>query len=281
MPARGRMQLICSALLGTLVISCAAPPIYVVAPPAPRAEQEQRGGQQAEQPPVEEQVPAERPPMVVLQPPVAAQPGPASQGGGGVAQVPNPGSQPRQPTEGQRRPSGNAPGVKHGIPQKGSDLNDSDNWKQSVQDACANAGVRDSDCLTLDIRVVKKDKGKEITIDNPGSGYKDVDPRQYSSCEVTSINPPPPQQGGPKLVSVGTTIKVKITCIPDDPEPQGNVVQPDKAGLQGESTDTSNHQLSTDKGKITKQGGSGQADTSQQHSGKKQDNTGMQNGSGG
>jgi hypothetical protein len=289
MPAQGRMQLICSALLGALVISCAAPPIYVVAPPAPRAEQEQRGGQQAEQPPVEEQVPAEqqpaeRPPVVVLQPPVVAQPGPASQGGGGVAQVPNPGSQPRQPTGGQQRPSGNAPGVRHDIPKIGnSDLSESDGWTQGMQDACTNVGLRDSDCPTFDIQVFTKDNGKETHINNPGPNYGTP---PFSSCPVKSIDPRPPQQGGPKLVSAGTVIKVTVVCIPVESnagtkDPQGNVVQPDKADLQGGSTDTSNHQLSTDKSKITKQGGSGQADTSQQHSGKKQGKTGTQNGSGG
>ena len=268
MSARRRTQLICSAMFGALVISCAAPPVYVVAPPAPQAQQEQRGGEQAEQAPVEQQPQAEQqqrppveqqqpaqPPVVVLPPPVVSQPGPASQGGGAVGQVPDPGSQSRQPTGGQRRPSGNAPGVRHDIPKEGdSDLSESDNWKQSMHDACADAGVRDSDCPTFDIQVFAN--GKRIL--NPGTDYRDADPPQYDSCLVKSINPPSPQQGGPKLVSAGSVIKVKVVCNPVDPK----------------------QQLSTDS-KTTTQGGSGQAGTSQQPPDKKQGKKSTKNGSGG
>jgi hypothetical protein len=283
MPARGRMQLVCSALLGALAITCAASPS---ASPAPRAEQEQRGGEQAEQPPVEQQQPAQ-PPVVVLQPPVVAQPGPASQGGGGVAQVPNPGSEPRRPTGGQRRPSGNAPGVRHEIPavKNKSDLAQSDDWKQQMMNACADVGVRDSDCPTFDIQVFSKDKaGKEIGIKNPGPNYGDGDSPQYTACTVTSMNPRSPQDGGPKLVSPGTVIKVKVVCTPDDTaqnntEGQQSGVQQDKTNPQSGSANTSEQQPNTGNGKITEHDGSGQAGPSQQQSVKKQGKKSTENGS--
>jgi hypothetical protein len=291
MPTRGQKQLICSALLGALVMSCAAPPVYVVAPPAPRAEHEQRGGQQAEQAPVEQQQPAEqqqppveqqqplqRPPVVVVQPPVVSQPGPASQGGGGVAQVPDPGSQQRQPTGGQRRPSGNAPGVRHDIPAVNtSDLADSDNWTQQMQDACAEVGVHDSDCPTFDIRVFKKDKtGKETAIHNPGPGYGSA----YDSCPVKSINPQPPNQGGPKLVSAGTVIRVKVVCIPADTNQNNTKDQLSVVQQDNTPSNTPKQQSNTGNNK-NKQDGSGQTGTSQQQSGKKQGKISTESGSGG
>ena len=266
MSARRRTQLICSAMFGALVISCAAPPVYVVAPPAPQAQQEQRGGQQAEQAPVEQQPPAEQqqpppveqqqpaqPPVVVLQPPVVSQPGPASQGGGVVARVPG-GSQSRQTTGGQQRPSGNAPGVGHNLPNIGADYRDKNAWENNQRQECKKAlGPGHDNCVTLHYQWFTMNGPGELdtthAIGDPTPNYANKD--KYGSCTAEDINPP---DDGPPVPS-GTTIAIKIGCIPADQDQNGATTQ------NGTTTQTTGEQ----------QGGNNQqAGTNSQFSNKQQ-----------
>ncbi len=214
MAARWRTQLMCSALLGALAISCGAPPISGQAPPAPRDAQQQTGGQQGE---VEQQPPAEEqsPPAEQQSPPAEQQRGPASQGSDGSVQAPDSERPPKQSTGGQWRPSGNAPGVGHSIPAVNqSDYQDRDSWEKSQHKECIKAlGPGNDNCVTLRYQWFKEDESGDLNTAQP---IRDPTPnyRNYESCTVRYINPPSDHPVPPH-----TVITIKIGCYAPETEP--------------------------------------------------------------
>lgn len=180
---RRRAALIWSAVLGVLVSSCGAPSVFAVTP-APQGAQQQPAAQQPR---------------------------------GGLAQVAEPGRKVPDSAPVQRRPSGNSPGVAHELPRaNGSDLSGQRDWERQRDIACMEAVGR-SDCLKFDINVFETEGGKEMPIRSPGPDYGAGYSPAYSECPVTNIDPPNSKDGGPKYVSPGTTIAVKVVCIPAEP----------------------------------------------------------------
>jgi hypothetical protein len=190
MHARGpRTRLICSALLGALVISCGGPPVSVVAP-APRAAPE------PETAPAQEEGGLARAPEPA-QNSSRSQNGTQSQGGtrsGG--------------TSSSGRAGGLPPGVGHELPTLDRDLDQLQDWKNSLDNDCTDAGLK-AGCLHLDLKVYKSDRSTQI--DNPGPDYGQGDNPKYSECKVFSINPASSQNG---KIPAGSTITVKISCTP-------------------------------------------------------------------
>lgn len=190
MSARGRgVPLICSALLGTLVISCGGPSEPAVPPTAPPLQ-------------------------------AAQEPSTAPEREGGDAQASDPGQE-RARSEGDARSQGDArspgrrggapPGVGHDLPNLGSDLAQKQQWHESIDGECAEAGLEPR-CLTLDLKVYKEDEQGKTPIPNPGPNYRDDN--EFSECRVTAMDPLSRNDGGPEKVPAGSTITVEITCIP-------------------------------------------------------------------
>ncbi len=184
MSARGRgVPLICSALLGTLVISCGGPSEPAVPPTAPPLQ-------------------------------AAQEPSTAPEREGGDAQASDP-AQERARSEGDARSSGRRggapPGVGHDLPNLGSDLAQKQQWHESIDGECAEAGLEPR-CLTLDLKVYKEDEQGKTPIPNPGPNYRDDN--EFSECRVTAMDPLSRNDGGPEKVPAGSTITVEITCIP-------------------------------------------------------------------
>lgn len=193
-----RAPLICSVLLGVLVISCGGPPVGVAAPPQAQPAVQQQGGlQEAPLPPEEQAAPP--PPVVLPPPPPRAAPPPPP------AAAPAPRA--AEPPPIQRRPSGNAPGVKHELPTEGeSDYSDENDWLQSMDKACIDA-VGEKGCL----RFVYNFSDGTRKISDPGSDYANADPRKYDFCEVDNINP---STGVGKRVPAGSMVTITIVCTP-------------------------------------------------------------------
>jgi hypothetical protein len=208
MSARGlRAPLICSALLGTLMISCGGPPIYVVVPtppaaPAPgaltapeagTAPEPQGGLAQAQQP-----APAAEPPPL----PKAAPPQAPAQ---------------KEPDSGPThwRARGAPPGVKFELPTIGSDYNQESAWKKKLYENCHHTVGTGGDCPKFDYRFYKRNSqgGKGSSISDLKSNYEDSG--KYESCEVSRMNP---MSGKGKYVEAGSTIIIEILCTPVEPD---------------------------------------------------------------
>lgn len=200
MSARGqRARLICSALLGVLVISCGAPPVSI-APVAGNAK-----GPTADD---------------GVEGPTAAS------RAGGSAQAAGQGQEPTDSTGGtgaddtapsSGRPDGAPPGVEHDIPNRDDDLKNEQDWIRRIKINCADAGREahvhlEDNCLMLDLQAYKKD-GTRIT-PTPPSDYKEDDDREYDRCFVKKMDPLSRGDGGLGKIQAGTVIKVTIECIP-------------------------------------------------------------------
>lgn len=203
MPARGlRTPLICSALLGALVISCGGPPVYVVAPapvPPQAAALEssdaaaQEGGGLADVAP--------RAPAPEAAPPPAprAAPAPAPQSPPAAEQ------QAPQPPPAQRRPAGVPVGVRApDIPDDGNQL-DKGQWDLQIADACKR-GDRDYGprCLGVDYRFLDEN-GKRIGDPGP-QDYEGLYGGLYYSCKIDRT------PDDDEYMTLGAKILVVSTC---------------------------------------------------------------------
>ncbi len=259
-----RTQLICAAMLGALLISCGAPPVSAVAPPAPQGAQAPAA---EPQPQAEREQPAEQAPAGAQNPgaqnPAAAEPGPASRPRGGLAQAAEPGSKAQVPDGVQRRPSGNAPGVGHGIPQESkSDYADKADWEKAQRQACRDALGRGHDnCVTLRYQWFKEDESGNLDLNAP---IHDPTPNysNYDSCLVRHIDPP----NDGSLVPPNTRITIQIGCYSPDTQPPDQQ-QPgsdqNKTGTQNGST-TSGQQPDSVTNDTSKPSKSHQSGTSRQ-----------------
>lgn len=219
MSARGRTQLICSVLLGSLAISCSAPPVHGAPQPVPQDAQQQvddqqpvRGGEQQvpDQPalaepqqPVEQQQPAEH----QQQPPRAAQPEP------GTA------NQSKPSTGVQSRPSGDPPGINNSLPTITADYAQKADWEKSRRKACKDAlGPGHDNCITFQYQWFEETEpgkfGTGHAISDPTPDYQDP---PYATCQVEKMNPP---SGHP--VPAGTVITIKIGCSPPRQQAQSD-----------------------------------------------------------
>lgn len=191
MSAQGRRaSLICSVLLGALLISCGGPSEPAVPPTAP--------------------------PLRAAQEPSTA---PEPEGGDGQATDPG---QERARSQGDARSSGRRggapPGVGHELPNLGSDLAQKQQWDESIDAACDEAGLEPR-CLRLDLKVYKEDQQGKTPIPNPGPNYRDDN--EYSDCLVTNMDPLSRKDGGPEKVPTGSIITVEIACIPVESDETG------------------------------------------------------------
>ncbi len=177
-----RVPLVYSALLGALVISCASPPVYVIAPapaaapapaPAPQDAPSPHGGLQGE---VQEAAPPLEPQAV---PPPEPQVIPAPQA------IPAPAAPPG-------RPGGAPPGTEQ-VTVPGGKVS-LDEWKDRLAEACDKAHAGQS-CLKLDINYRDKE-GNQL----PKKG-------RYTNCEVESQKP---QIGVHK--PVGSPVHLEVSC---------------------------------------------------------------------
>lgn len=248
MAARERCSsLVCSVLLGVLLISCGAPSSSGAAPapgagsvpgdaappagpdgavPAPEGglaavpEAAVEGGDAGE--PGARQVGVAGEPAA---PEGGGVPGPPE---GGVAAAPDParnGGAPGAPggvVPG--RPRGLPPGVGHDLPDLSSDLAQKDQWRERLDSRCREAGVEPG-CLKLDVTAFEVDaSGNRTQIPEPSTNYREDDTR-YGECTVDDMDPLSPADGGPEKVPAGTTIKVTVVCTlnaPDEANPPGD-----------------------------------------------------------
>lgn len=183
-----RAPFIFSALLGALVISCASPPVDVVAPapaaapaPAPQDAPPPRGGlQEAQAPEV---------PRAVTPPAPQAIPAPAAPPAQAPVVPPKVAPAPAAPPG---RPGGAPPGTEIvTVPGGNVPL---DEWKGDLADACNKAHAGQS-CLRLDINY--RDK----------HGNKLPKNRTYTNCEVESQKP---QMGARKPVH--SSVHLEVSC---------------------------------------------------------------------
>jgi hypothetical protein len=206
-----RVPLIFSALLGALVISCASPPVYVVAPApaaAPLDAPAPRGGLQEARAPAEPQ--AVTPPAPQVIPAPAVPPAQAPVAPPKAAPVAPPG-----------RPGGAPPGTEMvTVPGGNVPL---DEWKDGLAQACDKAHAGQS-CLKLDINYKDKDGNKL-----PKKGT-------YTNCEVESQKP---QMGAHKPVD--SSVHLEVSC--DAPAEQDT-----SDGSKSTGTGTGTHPDTTSKG---------------------------------
>lgn len=291
MPATGvemstwrRTQFICSALLGALVVTACGGPPGEVAPAQQHAHEQPAAQQQpaAQEQSVGQQQPAEQEQSAGQQP-TGQQPGGASRPKGGLAQAAESGKA-QESTRGQRRPSGNAPGVGHKIPDLNSDLDGSGGWQGSLDGECLDADLEPG-CLTLDLKVYKKGQKGQVPIPNPGPDY---DYGVYTECPVVDMNPKSPTDGGPKKVPAKTAIRVTIVCAPaqsdqTNPPDQQPGAEPDDASTKTGSngSDASGQQPQTNKNKSGTQSESSQTGTSEEQPDTEKGNSGTESGYGG
>ena len=229
MPAQGRrVPMICSALLGALVISCGGPPVYVLAPAAAPAPQ---GGLQQAAPPVPVQAaPRQQAPEAVAPPAPRAAP-----------QVPAPGQRP-DPGPEQGRAGGRPPGIRApDIPLAPRSL-DKQEWFDAIDKFCGDSGPR---CVRVEFIFYQNDQS--------GKRHQINEPSDYSNCDVTKRRTPPGQ-----YMELGSSFIVEVTCPPDDSAATG--MQP---GNNTSGTQPGNNTLGTQpgnknmKGKTSAPGGPG------------------------
>jgi hypothetical protein len=210
-----RVPLIYSALLGALVISCASPPVYVVAPaPAPAAQDASapRGGLQGEV----QEAPAPLEPQAVTPPAPQAIPAPAVPPAQAPVAPPKAVPAPAAPPG---RPGGAPPGTELvTVPGGNVPL---DEWKDRLAKACDKAEASQS-CLKLDINY-KDNDGNKL----PRNGT-------YANCEVESQKP---QIGAHK--PVGSSVHLEVSC--DAPAEQNTSDGSKGADAGHRSDDTKNH----------------------------------------
>ncbi|MGH3985085.1 MAG: hypothetical protein ACRDST_20960 [Pseudonocardiaceae bacterium] len=259
MSAQGpRTPLICSALLGALVISCAGPPADVAAPaPAPPqvavlesrdAPAQERGLTEiAPRAPAPEAVP---PPA----PAPRAAPAPAGQSPP-AAQQKAPESPPAQ-----RRPAGVPVGVRApDIPDDGNQL-DKGQWDREIAKACKGHKPR---CLGVDYRFLDEN-GKRIG--DPGPQDDDgLYGGLYYSCEIDRT------PNDDEYMRLGDKILVVTTCKKDEsstsstsdesgePAQQtGNEENAEDDTTERGDTNTPGQQSNDQKGEISTEDGSGE-----------------------
>jgi hypothetical protein len=180
---RPRIPLICSALLGVLVISCGGPPVYVVAPvpaAAPQVSlQQPQGGLQEAAPPAPVQ--AAPPPLA---PEALAPPAPRAAPPAAPAELPPPAVAPPAPP---RRPGGAPPGTERvTLPGGQVPLRQ---WLSGMDSACQGAHYQPG-CLNLNKNF------------NPKKG-----PHPPDKCTVDSQSP---DMG--KKVTTSTRVTLNIEC---------------------------------------------------------------------
>ena len=188
-----RVPLICSALLGALVVSCGGPPIYEVAPPAPAAEPAPapapQGGLQGQPEPVQVAPPVQAAPSapVVIPAPAAPPPAPLA---------PAPATRPPVPVTG--RPGGASPLVELSDAGKFAD------WKKQQSKFCAQAGYS-----SLEPGCVRIQKNHVDQDDNPIQG-------KYKNCDDGNVSTPDPAASvdGKDYIKAGTEVTVKFRCDP-------------------------------------------------------------------
>jgi hypothetical protein len=194
-----RMPLICSALLGALVVSCGGPPVYVVAPPAPAAAPApapqggvQGGFEDAPPPPVQA-----APPVQEASPAPVVAPAPAA---------PAPATRPPAPVSG--RPGGASSLVELSDAANGGTL---EAWRDQQVKACAQAGY-----LTLEPGCVRIQKEHFDQDGNPIQG-------RHKKCDDGTVKAPESTEGpdGKQYIRAGTTVTVNFTCDPADKDNSG------------------------------------------------------------
>ncbi len=201
MSIRGRhAPLICSALLGALVMSCGGSPVSAIPPePVPQAAQESA--------PIQEEL---------AQAPESAQEGARTDSGArsqGGAQPESSartqgGARPESGTPLSGRPGGAPPGVGHELPEVEDDLDKERTWSNTIAEECDKVHL-EPDCLTLDVNVYAEDGQRKKQIKNPGPDYRDDN--VYDWCEITAINPPTEDN---KKIPAYSTVIVEVTCTP-------------------------------------------------------------------
>jgi hypothetical protein len=185
-----RLPLICSVLLGALVVSCARPPAYLVAPPAPAAA------------PAPVSVPAPQGGLQEPEPVQAAPPAPA------VAPAPPPLApapitRPPSPVSG--RPGGASSLVEL------SDAGTLNTWRNPQSQFCAQAGYPSLEprCVHIQRNYFDQD-GKPIQ-----DGHK--------NCNDGTVNRPESagEVDGKTYIKAGTTVTVDFTCESAEDNPDG------------------------------------------------------------
>ncbi len=196
------IQLICSALLCALVISCEGPPVSVVAPVPAAAPAPQGGLQEAAPPPPVQAAPAPLAPDAVSPPAPRAAPAPAPV----AAPPPVPAKPPVAavpPAPPARR--GGAPPETELVTLPGGQIPLED-WLSAMDSACQDAHYQ-TGCLNL------------IKNFSPKNG-----PHPADQCKVKSQSP-----GIGKHVTTSTPVTLNIKCP-----------QPDGSGASGNHNDPNN-----------------------------------------
>lgn len=196
------VQLICSALLCALVISCEGPPVSVVAPVPAAAPAPQGGLQEAAPPPPVQAAPAPLAPDAVSPPAPRAAPAPAPV----AAPPPVPAKPPVAavpPAPPARR--GGAPPETELVTLPGGQIPLED-WLSAMDSACQDAHYQ-TGCLNL------------IKNFSPKNG-----PHPADQCKVKSQSP-----GIGKHVTTSTPVTLNIKCP-----------QPDGSGASGNHNDQNN-----------------------------------------
>lgn len=242
-----RTLLICSALLGALVISCGGPPADVAAsaPVPPQVavlesrdapEQERGLAEVAPRAPAPRAAPAPVP--APQSPPAAEQRAP-------------------EPPPAQRRPAGVPVGIRSPDIPKDNDPLNKDQWDDKIAEACERAGLDDQPrCLGVDYRFVD-DNGNEI--DDPGP-----DLYEKYNCDIERT----PDPG--EYIKLKAKILVVSTCtLPEE----------STSSTSGESNE-SNQQTENNENAEDETTERGDTNPSEQQSDNEQDETGTEDGAG-